>query len=247
MYIVWEALVFFELLTTSCWLKCGCDYCSLGSTVDWRWWNHKIEGARVPALWNAMPALDCPLLDFFCMREKNISILFPSLLVWISSLATFQSLVATVQLNTYNYDPIYVKKKRRNLYMCTRWMILTLAQKPQGNLLQHWRHIIILHNKPRGGAASGLANWVAGLHHQGLRDFPSFSFAIFWLDPVIIARWWLQFQATRSYISITRRQGTPFLLQLFFCLFACFSSLFQKQRNFFLEPSSQPSLTFHWS
>lgn len=137
--------------------------------------------------------------------------------------------------------PFMWKKKRRNLYMCTRWTILTLAQKPQGNLLQHWRHIIILHNKPRGGAASGLANSVAGLHHQGLRDFPSFSFAIFWLDPVIIARWWLQFQATRSYISITRREGTPFLLQLFFCLFVClFFISFSKAKKLFsraLQPT----------
>ena len=119
MYIFGEALLFFELLTTSCWLKCGCDYCSLGSIVDWRWWNHEIEGARVPALWNAMPALDCPLLDFFCVRETNTSILFPSLLVWISSLAAFQSLVAfiPVQLNTYNYDPIYVKKSKQT-YIC---------------------------------------------------------------------------------------------------------------------------------
>lgn len=68
------------LLTTPCWLECGCGRCCLSSLVDGRRWTEKIEGAVVPALWNAMPALDCLLLNLFSMREKYTSILFQSLL-----------------------------------------------------------------------------------------------------------------------------------------------------------------------
>ena len=95
-------------------------------------------------------------LDFFSMREPHTSILFPSLLFWISSLPTFQSLVAFIpmQLNTYNCDPIYVEKKSRETYICVQMVDFWLWHRnPQGKLLQQWRTIILCNSKSRGGIA----------------------------------------------------------------------------------------------
>lgn len=152
---------FVLLPPTSCWLDWGCDCDSLGSVLYWEWWNHKIEGVTsLPC----QPWAPCPWTPF-TTKEKYTSVLFPSLLFWVSFLAN------RLSANAYNSDSIYVKNSKQT-YICrlNGWFWLGY-RNPRDDLPLHWRHITLHNNKSRGGPAEFRVTW---LHHQGLGYFPSF-------------------------------------------------------------------------
>lgn len=152
MCIFWEAVpFFFWLLPTSCRLKCGCDCLYLEQNTVLGMVNHEREGVKVPALWNAVPASDCWLLDSFYMNEKYTP---------ISDFHHCYFRFHSLQMNsmpTHITDSIDVKNSKC-IYICISngWFWLW-CRSPQDNLLQHWRPIILHNNKSRGGA---LLRWL---------------------------------------------------------------------------------------